>query len=38
MDEAKLQLHLGAKDAQNRLQPHIDQLELEMDKAMVAIS
>jgi len=33
MDEAKLQLHLGAKDAQDRLQPHIDQLELEMDKA-----
>ena len=25
-DEAKVQLHLGAKDAQDKLQPHVDKL------------
>ena len=33
MDEAKVQLHLGAKDAQDKLQPHIDKLEQEMSEA-----
>ena len=33
MDEAKVQLHLGAKDAQDKLQPHIDKMEQEMSEA-----
>ena len=33
MDEAKVQLHLGAKDAEDKLQPHIDKLEQEMSEA-----
>lgn len=33
MDEAKVQLHLGAKDAQDKLQPHIDKLEQELSEA-----
>jgi len=33
MDEAKVQLHLGAKDAQDKLQPHVDKLEQELDEA-----
>ena len=33
IDEAKLQMHLGAKDAQGKLGPHVEQLEKEMDQA-----
>ena len=33
MDEAKVQLHLGAKDAQDKLQPHVDKLEQELEEA-----
>ena len=33
MDEAKVQLHLGAKDAHDKLQPHVDKLEQELEEA-----
>ena len=33
MDEAKVQLHLGAKEAQDKIQPHIDKLEKELSQA-----
>jgi len=33
IDEARLQMHLGAKDVQDKLQPHIDQLEKEYNEA-----
>jgi hypothetical protein len=33
MDVAKLQLHLGAKDLQDVLQPHADKLEQELEEA-----
>ena len=29
VDEIKLQLHLGAKEAQDKIQPHLDELEQE---------
>ena len=33
MDEAKLQMHLGAKEAQDKLQPHVEQLDHELGQA-----
>jgi hemerythrin-like domain-containing protein len=33
MDEAKVQMHLGAKEAQDKLRPHIDKLEQELSEA-----
>ena len=33
MDEVKLQMHLGAKEKQDKLQPHVDQLDHELRKA-----
>jgi predicted nucleic acid-binding Zn-ribbon protein len=33
VDEAKLQLHLGAKEVQDKLQPHVDELEQELSQA-----
>ena len=33
MDEAKVQLHLGAKEAQDKIQPYVDQLEQELAEA-----
>lgn len=33
IDEAKLQMHLGAKDAQDKLGPQIEQLEKELAQA-----
>jgi hypothetical protein len=33
MDEAKVQMHLGAKEAQDKIQPHIDKLEQELGEA-----
>lgn len=33
MDEAKLQMHLGVKEAQDKLQPHVDQLDKELSEA-----
>lgn len=33
IDEAKLQMHLGAKEVEEKLQPHVEQLEDEFAKA-----
>ena len=33
MDEAKLQLHLGAKEAQDKIDPYIEELELKFEQA-----
>lgn len=33
IDETKLQMHLGAKDAQNQLEPYVEQLEKELAQA-----
>ena len=33
MDEAKVQLHLGAKEAQDEIQPYVDKLEQEFNQA-----
>jgi len=32
IDEAKLQMHLGAKEVEQKLQPHVEQLEDEFAK------
>ena len=32
-DEAKVQLHLGAKEVQEKMQPHLDRLEQELSAA-----
>ena len=33
MDEAKVQMHLGAKEVQDKIQPHMDKLEQELGEA-----
>ena len=33
VDEVKLQMHLGAKEAQDNLQPHLEELEHELRQA-----
>jgi hypothetical protein len=33
MDEAKLQMHLGVKETQDKLQPHVEQLDKELSQA-----
>ncbi len=33
VDEIKLQLHLGAKEAQDKIQPHLNELEQELGQA-----
>ena len=33
VDEVKLQKHLGAKEAQDKIQPHLDELEQELRQA-----
>ena len=33
VDEVKLQMHLGAKEAQDMMQPHLEQLEEELRQA-----
>lgn len=33
VDEVKLQMHLGAKEAQKKIQPHLEELELELSHA-----
>ena len=33
IDEARIQLNLGGKEAKEKIQPHLDQLENEMYKA-----
>ena len=35
IDEAKLQLQLGSMDAEDKIRPHVEQLEKEMDEAKV---
>jgi hypothetical protein len=34
MDETKLQLHLGAKEAQDKIDPYVKELELKYEQAM----
>jgi len=33
VDEVKLQMHLGAKEVQDKIQPHLDELEQELRQA-----
>ena len=33
IDEAKVQMHLGAKDTQDKIQPYVDELEQELAQA-----
>ncbi len=33
VDEVKLQMHLGAKEAQAKIQPYLEELEQELDQA-----
>ncbi len=33
VDEVKLQMHLGAKEAQANIQPYLDELEVELNEA-----
>ncbi len=33
VDEVKLQMHLGTKELQDKLQPHLDELEQELNQA-----
>lgn len=33
VDEVRLQVHLGAKEIQDKLQPHLDELEQELSEA-----
>jgi len=33
IDEAKLQVHLGAKEAQDKIDPYIEELELKYEQA-----
>lgn len=33
VDEVKLQMHLGAKEVQDKLQPHLEELEQELNEA-----
>ena len=33
VDEVKLQMHLGAKEAQDNIQPYLEELELELSQA-----
>jgi hypothetical protein len=33
IDEAKLQLHLGAREAQDKIEPHVEKLERELNRA-----
>lgn len=33
VDEVKLQMYLGAKEAQDKIQPHLDELEQELRQA-----
>ena len=32
VDEVKLQMHLGMKEAQEKIQPHLDELEQELNQ------
>jgi hypothetical protein len=33
VDEVKLQMHLGAKEAQEKIRPHLEELEQELSQA-----
>lgn len=33
VDEVKLQMHLGAKEVQDNIRPHLEELELELSQA-----
>lgn len=33
VDEAKVQMHLGVKDAEDQIKPHVDKLDQEMNLA-----
>ena len=35
MDEAKVQMHLGIKDAEDKIKPHVEQLDKELNEAKV---
>ena len=33
MDEAKVQMHLGMKDAEDKIKPHVERLDQELNEA-----
>ncbi|MFT5701541.1 MAG: putative nucleic acid-binding Zn-ribbon protein [Desulforhopalus sp.] len=35
IDEAKVQMHLGVQEVEDKLKPHVEQLEQELGKAKV---
>ena len=37
MDEAKVQIHLGMKDAEDKIKPHIEKLDQELNEAKVKL-
>lgn len=37
MDEAKVQMHLGIKDAEDKIKPHVEKLDEEMNQAKIKL-
>lgn len=37
MDEAKVQMHLGMKDAEDKIKPHVEKLDQEMNQAKIKL-
>ncbi len=37
MDAAKVQMHLGMKDAEDKMKPYVEQLDKELDQAKVKL-
>ena len=37
MDEAKVQMHLGMKDAEDKIKPHVEKLDQELNEAKVKL-
>lgn len=37
MDEAKVQMHLGLKDAEDKIKPHVEKLDQELNEAKVKL-
>ena len=37
MDEAKVQMHVGVKDAEDQIKPHVERLDQEMTQAKIKL-
>jgi len=37
MDEAKVQMHLGMKDAEDKIKPHVEKFDQELNEAKVKL-